>query len=152
MAGQILGPNIGQNARMSPIRLVVGALIVDRLDHPQRVLAARRIGPPALAGRWEFPGGKVEPGEQLEDALKRELREELLIDVMLGPELVQADGVRWPISAVLEMRLWYATVTAGTPTPGDSHDEIRWLDRDNLGSVDWLDSDGTVLPYVFTAR
>lgn len=136
---------------MSPIRLVVGALIVDRLDHPQRVLAARRIGPPALAGRWEFPGGKVEPGEQLEDALKRELREELLIDVMLGPELVAPGGARWPISAGLEMGLWFAVVSAGKPTVGDSHDEVRWLNRDNLGSVDWLDSDRTVLPYVFTA-
>lgn len=136
---------------MSPIRLVVGALIVDRLAHPQRVLAARRIGPPALVGRWEFPGGKVVPGEQPEDALRRELREELLIGVTLGRELVAPGSARWPISAGLEMRLWLVTVSAGTPTVGDSHDEVRWLSRDNLGSVDWLDSDRAVLPYVFAA-
>ena len=44
-------------------RLVVGAAIVDDLDRPTRLLAARRTGPPALAGGWELPGGKVDPGE-----------------------------------------------------------------------------------------
>ena len=55
--------------------------IVDDLDHPTRLLAARRTEPPALAGGWEFPGGKVDPGESPLAALHREIREELGVPV-----------------------------------------------------------------------
>ena len=60
---------------------VVGAAIVDSLASPKKLLAGRRSAPAALAGLWEFPGGKVEGGERPEEALVRELREELGIEV-----------------------------------------------------------------------
>ena len=123
-------------------------MIVDRLESPRQVLAARRTGPPALRGRWEFPGGKVEPGESGQEALTRELLEELGITVVVGAELVEPDRGTWPISKDLEMRLWFASVPAGDPFAGDSHDELRWLDADSLGSVDWLDADRQVLPHL----
>ena len=129
-------------------RLVVGGVIVDDLFAPSRVLTARRTRPPSLRGRWEFPGGKVEPGESPQEALTRELREELGISVDVGAELVEPDRGTWQISKDLEMRLWFATVAAGDPLAGDSHDELKWLDVDSLESVNWLDADRQVLPHV----
>ncbi|MGZ5371897.1 (deoxy)nucleoside triphosphate pyrophosphohydrolase [Aeromicrobium sp.] len=130
--------------------LVVGGLIVDDLDSPTQILAARRIGPPSLRGKWEFPGGKVEADESPEEALVRELEEELDVVVVLGDELFTPAGQVWQISDALEMRLWFAAVTEGAPSAVDSHDELRWLDADTLESVDWLDADRQVLPHVIS--
>lgn len=134
---------------MTARQLVVGALIVDGLDSPSRVIAARRTSPPELQGRWEFPGGKVEPGESPEEALARELREELAIDARLGRELRSPTGGLWRISDEMDLRLWFVEIVAGKPTPVSSHDELRWLDIESLESVDWLDADAQVLQMVF---
>ncbi|WP_432543622.1 (deoxy)nucleoside triphosphate pyrophosphohydrolase [Kineococcus sp. SYSU DK002] len=121
------------------MRLVVGAAIVDDLRAPTRLLAARRSAPPVLAGRWELPGGKVEPGEGPTDALHRELREELGVGARLGAEVEHPDGA-WPLTPALVMRVWWAVVDA-TPQPLQDHDELRWLPRGRWLSVDWLPGD-----------
>ncbi|HYG92444.1 MAG TPA: (deoxy)nucleoside triphosphate pyrophosphohydrolase [Nocardioides sp.] len=121
-------------------RTVVGAVIVDALDRPTAVLAARRNRPADLAGRWEFPGGKVEPGETPQAALVREVREELDVAITVGDELVGPAG-GWPISAGYVLRLFFAVAAGGTISPGSDHDEVRWLAAAELDSVDWLPSD-----------
>lgn len=110
---------------------VVGAAVL----RGGRLLAARRTTPPAAAGRWELPGGKVEPGEAPDAALVRELAEEL------G---VEATVVRWLDGAVgigetHELTVALVTV-AGDPVPHE-HDRVRWLARDQLDDVDWLEPD-----------
>ncbi|NYI69444.1 8-oxo-dGTP diphosphatase [Naumannella cuiyingiana] len=119
--------------------LVVAAAIV----RDGRVLATRRRYPPALAGRWEFPGGKVEPGERPTDALARELVEELGVRAELGPEIAPDAGGAWPIDERLELRLWWAWVRPDSPepTPGHGHDRLVWLPPDELSRLDWLDPD-----------
>lgn len=121
--------------------LVVAGAVVDRLEAPTRLLAARRAKPISLAGRWEFPGGKVEQGESPQDALRRELREELGVSVTLGAEHVGPDAGAWILSERYEMRLWLAVVDDGEPAPHVEHDELRWLERGQWLSVPWLDGD-----------
>ncbi|EYR63718.1 DNA mismatch repair protein MutT [Actinotalea ferrariae CF5-4] len=121
--------------------VVVAAALVDDLTSPRRLLAARRSRPITLAGRWEFPGGKVDHGETPEEALHRELVEELGVRVELGRELVAPDPRGWRISDRHVMRLWPAVVTHGTPEPLVEHDALRWLDHGEWFDVPWLDAD-----------
>ena len=121
---------------------VVGAALVR--TGPPRVLAAQRGGPPHLAGLWEFPGGKVDAGETDEQALLRELREELGVDAELGGRL----GGDLPIGTTAVLRVWLATVVAGEPQLLD-HLAHRWLTVDELDDVPWIPVD---LPLVDLLR
>ncbi|KND28359.1 MULTISPECIES: (deoxy)nucleoside triphosphate pyrophosphohydrolase [Streptomyces] len=115
-----------------PIVVVGAALLNDG-----RLLAARRSAPPELAGRWELPGGKVEPDESPEQALVRELREEL------GVEAKSAERVpgEWPVRPGYVLQVWIAHLLSGEPRPLEDHDELRWLTVDEVWDVDWLDQD-----------
>ncbi len=134
----------------APILVAAGA-VVDDLDDPRHLLAARRATPASLAGRWEFPGGKVDPGESPEEALHRELREELGVRVGLGPEIVGPDAGAWRLSTRYVMRLWLVEVVAGTPEPLVEHDELRWLPRGQWLDVPWLDADVRIVQALVTA-
>ena len=119
-------------ARVSQRRVVVGAAVV----RDGRVLAARRTAPASAAGRWELPGGKVEPGETPAAALVREVGEELGCRVAVTGWL--DGGV--PIGEAHELRVALADLVDGEPTPVE-HDLVRWLGADELDAVDWLEPD-----------
>ncbi|MFI6700402.1 (deoxy)nucleoside triphosphate pyrophosphohydrolase [Streptomyces sp. NPDC050509] len=116
-------------------RVVVAGAVYDR----GRLLAARRSAPPELAGRWELPGGKVEPGERPEQALVRELREELGVET----RPVERVPGEWPLKPGYVLQVWTARLLAGEPEPLplEDHDELRWLGPDEIHTVDWLDQD-----------
>ncbi|WP_417220696.1 (deoxy)nucleoside triphosphate pyrophosphohydrolase [Arthrobacter sp.] len=128
---------------MSGLKQIVGAALVDSLEAPTRLLAARRTSPPALAGMWEFPGGKVEPGESCEAGLLRELHEELGITARLGEEVAGPIDQGWKLSGPAAMRVWLATVSSGEPAPLEDHDALRWVDLagEDIGRLNWIPAD-----------
>jgi 8-oxo-dGTP diphosphatase len=122
-----------ENAR--PV--VVGVALLRGVPPHVEVLAAERGYPQHLAGQWEFPGGKVDPGEDEIAALRRECREELGVEVEIG-ERVGPDVTVVGGGAIL--RVWTATVRDGVPAPTE-HTSIRWLTKDQLYDVAWLAPD-----------
>lgn len=126
---------------------------MDGLEGPQSLLAARRTAPEAYAGMWEFPGGKVEPGESCEAALHRELAEELGIEVVLGTEVGGPLDQGWPLNPKAAMRVWLVEVKAGEPQPLEDHDELRWvrLDSPELAELPWIPADLPIVSAVLQA-
>ncbi|MBD3689395.1 NUDIX domain-containing protein [Nanchangia anserum] len=122
-------------------RLIVAAIITGPAD---TVLASARAYPPDLAGRYEFPGGKVEPGEDAATALRRELAEELCVCAQIGPELAnpdRADGL-WPILEGRDMRVLWARIPEGAePAVTAAHLHHVWQPRTHLADLDWLAPD-----------
>jgi 8-oxo-dGTP diphosphatase len=112
--------------------LVMGAAIV----HGDRVLAARRTRPDAARGLWELPGGKVEPGEDPDAAVVREIGEELGCTVRVTGRLPGEQ----PVGDGLVLRVAVAELTGGEPVPRE-HDAVRWLRADQLDEVRWLGPD-----------
>lgn len=117
-----------------PVKVVVGAAIISA----GRVLACARTGPPEVAGMWEFPGGKVEPGETEKAALIRECAEELGVRIEVG-ERVGRDVRMSHGRSVL--RVYRARLVGGDQPQPLEHAELRWLSADELASVPWLPAD-----------
>ncbi len=111
-----------------------------------RIFATQRGYGPYKDG-WEFPGGKIEPGETPEQALVREIREELDTEIDVGEKLthVEYDYPEFHLS----MGCYLCTVRAGHLTLKE-HESARWLDADELDSVAWLPADLSVIEMLKT--
>lgn len=107
-----------------------------------RYLIARRKTGVHLGGLWEFPGGKREPDESLEDCLRRELREELGIDVT-APVRFHALRHVYPDKTV-ELHFFLCSVQQGTPQALDC-EEIRWATAEDLGELEFPEADRPVI-------
>ena len=116
---------------------VVAALIVDN----GRIFATQR-GYGEYKDWWEVPGGKVEPGETPEEALVREIREELATEIAVERYVTT---VEWDYPAFhLSMRCYLCSVVSGALTLLE-HEAAAWLDREHLRSVNWLPADKAIL-------
>ena len=91
---------------------------------------------------WEFPGGKIETGESPEEALIREIKEELDTEIRVGEKLITVE-YDYP-EFHLSMDCFWATVTAGKLILRE-HEAAKWLGRDDLFSVKWLQADGFIV-------
>jgi 8-oxo-dGTP diphosphatase len=114
---------------------VVAAVVADG----GRYLACRRRPERSAGGKWEFPGGKVEPGETAAAALVREIREELGVEVAPGAELCSADtevGDR-----TIRLICLRATLTGPPPVASTDHDLLAWVAPADLSALDWAEPD-----------
>ena len=110
---------------------VVAAIIADS----GQILACRRRAERDHGGLWEFPGGKVEPGETFREALVREIREELHSDVEVLREFTTVD------KGPLRLTFIHAQLEGARPTASTDHDFLRWLSLDELDEVEWAPAD-----------
>ncbi|WP_229371901.1 (deoxy)nucleoside triphosphate pyrophosphohydrolase [Umezawaea beigongshangensis] len=123
--------------QLAAARVVVGAAIV----RDGRLLVQQRAWPERDAGRWELPGGRVEPGESDAAALERECAEELDAHVVAG----ERRGPDVPLKPDLLLRVLTATLVSGEPRPVE-HRALRWITAAELTTLDWLPADRALLP------
>ena len=124
----------GPRSGTVPVHVVAGALF----DSSGRVLIAQRPAGKHMAGGWEFPGGKLEPGEDRFEGLRRELREELGIRMLKATPLISYEH-RYTERTVL-LDLWVVDAYDGEPQPLDAP-ALRWVALEDLDNVGLLEAD-----------
>ena len=123
---------------------VVAAIIVDG----DKVFATQR-GYGDWKDYWEFPGGKIEPGETPEEALRREIREELDAEIAVGEKFTTTE-YDYP-EFHLSMESFFATLTEGSLVLKE-HEAARWLKKNELNSVNWLPADQMIIEMLMEDR
>ena len=116
---------------------VVAAVICDSLTEKKAIFATSR-GYGDYKGQWEFPGGKIEPGETREQALVREIKEELETKIKVGDLIAK---IEWDYPSFhLSMDCYWCEIIEGQLTLLEAED-AKWLSKENLYSVPWLPAD-----------
>jgi 8-oxo-dGTP diphosphatase len=126
-------------AQPAVAHVVAGAL----LDARGRVLVAQRPDGKHMAGEWEFPGGKLEPGEDPFEGLKRELHEELGVEVHAAQQLISYEHAYADRRVLLD--LWLVTHFTGAAQPLDRQ-ALRWVALDELDAIGLLEADAPMIP------
>ena len=131
---------------MKTIR-VVAAVIKATNDNGEKIIFATERGYGEFKGGWEFPGGKIEPGETPQQALCREVMEELDTKIQVG-DLIDTIEYDYP-AFHLSMDCFWCEVVSGNLVLKE-HEAARWLTSDELDSVEWLPADVTLIDKIRT--
>ncbi|QLD11662.1 (deoxy)nucleoside triphosphate pyrophosphohydrolase [Microbacterium oleivorans] len=131
---------------MRKVLLVAAAVIFDG----DRVLACRRSPDKAAGGQWEFPGGKVEAGEVPEEAVRREICEELATDIRVVGELTTADTEVGEVT--IRLICLRAQLMSDPPLSSTDHDRMVWIPVEELGSLDWAMPDLPAVEMLMSER
>ncbi len=126
---------------MKKIR-VVAAVMKDKNDKNEPIIFATQRGYGEFKGGWEFPGGKIEEGETPQEALKREIKEELDTEISVG-DMIDTIEYDYP-TFHLSMDCFWCRIESGDLILRE-HEAAKWLTKDNLDSVDWLPADVTLI-------
>ena len=129
---------------MKTIR-VVAAVIKATNEKGEPMIFATQRGYGDFKGGWEFPGGKIEAGETPQEALVREIREELETEIAVG-KLIDTIEYDYP-TFHLSMDCFWAEIVSGNLVLKE-HEAAKWLTRDELNSVEWLPADVTLIEKV----
>lgn len=116
---------------------VVAAVICDYIKRPTKIFATQR-GYGDFKGKWEFPGGKIEVGETPQQALMREIQEELDVKIRVG-DLIDTVEYDYP-DFHLSMNCFWCTIFDGEIVLKEA-EAAKWLNKEDLYSVDWLPAD-----------
>ena len=130
-----------QTDNLDTIHVVGAAIIKD-----DKCLVAQRAPGMSLAGKWEFPGGKPKYGETPEAALARELHEELGANASIGKWVGRGESLVGNKRIVLDVYL--GDLDNADELSANEHSELRWVDAQELASLDWPDADLPILPLV----
>ena len=131
---------------MKTIR-VVAAVMKATNDKKEPIIFATQRGYGDLKGGWEFPGGKIEEGETPQEALRREIKEELDTEISVG-ELIDTIEYDYP-TFHLSMDCFWCHIENGDLVLKE-HEAAKWLTKENLDSVDWLPADVTLIDKIRT--
>ena len=124
---------------------VVAAVIKAENENGQSIIFATQRGYGDLKGGWEFPGGKIEEGETPQEALKREIMEELDTEISVG-DLIDTIEYDYP-TFHLSMDCFWCEIIKGDLVLKE-HEAAKWLSKDELDSVEWLPADVTLISKV----
>lgn len=127
---------------------VVAAVIKAENGNGEPIIFATQRGYGDFKGGWEFPGGKIEEGESPQEALVREIREELETEIAVG-ELIDTIEYDYP-TFHLSMDCFWAEIVSGDLVLKE-HEAAKWLKKDELDSVEWLPADITLVDTIKTA-
>lgn len=128
---------------MNDLIPVAAAIIFRVIGEKVEILSAQRAAGEKFEFKWEFPGGKFEPGENAEQAMRRELLEELAIELDIESQLLaeSTDG-GWDMGNGYVMYPFLAQICAGQKIRlGPQHSQIKWLELADAESIDWVEAD-----------